>query len=63
VHHIRGEEGSKFYSENLKRTLGSHRRRWEDNIKMYLDEMEYEYLEWINLAQGKSDKNVIKFIA
>jgi hypothetical protein len=28
-----------------KRPLGRHRRRWEDNIKMYLQEVGYESMD------------------
>jgi hypothetical protein len=34
-----------------KRTLGKPRRRWEDNIKMYLKEMGCGGMDWIELAQ------------
>jgi hypothetical protein len=38
--------------ENLK--LGMRPRlRWDDNIKMNLREIEYEAMEWIELAQGR----------
>jgi hypothetical protein len=30
-----------------KRPLGRHRRRWEDNIKMYLREIGIEGANWI----------------
>jgi hypothetical protein len=33
-----------------KRPLGRHRRRWEDNIKMDLQEMGYGDMDWIELA-------------
>jgi hypothetical protein len=33
--------------------LGISRRRWEDNIKMELREMEWEGVDWMHLAQGK----------
>ncbi|KAJ4437783.1 hypothetical protein ANN_13721 [Periplaneta americana] len=36
-----------------KRPLGRPRRRWEDNIKMDLREVEYDGRDWINLAQGR----------
>ncbi|KAJ4431486.1 hypothetical protein ANN_20084 [Periplaneta americana] len=36
-----------------KRPLGRPRRRWEDNIKMNLREVEYDDREWINLAQDR----------
>jgi hypothetical protein len=34
-----------------KRPLGRPRCRWVDNIKMDLREIEWGFLEWINLAQ------------
>jgi len=33
------------------RLLGRVRRRWEDNIKMRLEEVGCEVLEWIDLGQ------------
>ncbi|KAJ4436791.1 hypothetical protein ANN_16923 [Periplaneta americana] len=36
-----------------KRPLGRPRRRWEDNIKMDLMEMEYDDRDWIHLAQDR----------
>ncbi|KAJ4444305.1 hypothetical protein ANN_06097, partial [Periplaneta americana] len=36
-----------------KRPLGRPRRRWEDNIKMDLREVGYDYRDWINLAQDR----------
>ncbi|KAJ4448478.1 hypothetical protein ANN_10494 [Periplaneta americana] len=33
--------------------LGRPRRRWEDNIKMDLREVEYDDRDWINLAQDR----------
>ncbi|KAJ4448531.1 hypothetical protein ANN_10549 [Periplaneta americana] len=36
-----------------KRPLGRPRRRWEDNIKMYLREVGYDDRDWINLAQDR----------
>jgi hypothetical protein len=33
-----------------KRPLGRPRRRWEDNIKMYLREIGWGGMDWINLA-------------
>jgi hypothetical protein len=35
------------------RTLGRPRRRWEDNIKMYLREIGFGDVHWINLAQDR----------
>ena len=36
-----------------KRPLGKHRRRWEDNIKMDLQEVECEGMYWVELAQDR----------
>jgi len=36
-----------------KRPLGRHRRRWEDNIKMDLQEVGCGGMDWIELAQDK----------
>jgi len=35
-----------------KRPLGRPRHRWEDNIKLYLQEVGCEGMDWIKLAQG-----------
>ena len=36
-----------------KRPLGRHRRRWLDNIRMDLQEVECGYMDWIGLAQDR----------
>jgi hypothetical protein len=36
-----------------KRPLGRPRRGWEDSIKMDLQEMGYEGMDWIYLAQDR----------
>jgi hypothetical protein len=36
-----------------KRILGRKRRRWEDNIKMDLQELVCRSMEWIELAHGR----------
>jgi hypothetical protein len=36
-----------------KRPLGRTRRRWEYNIKRGLQEVEYEGMDWIELAQDR----------
>ena len=36
-----------------KRPLGRPRRRWEDNIKMDLQEVGCEGVDWIELAQDR----------
>jgi hypothetical protein len=33
-----------------KRPLGRHRRKWEENIKVDLQEVECEGMDWIELA-------------
>jgi hypothetical protein len=35
------------------RPLGRPRRRWEDNIKMHYQELEWGSMDWIYLAQDK----------
>jgi len=46
---------SAFKGLNLrgKRPFGRPRRRWEDNIKMYLQEVGCGGMDWIELAQGR----------
>jgi hypothetical protein len=36
-----------------RRPLGRFRRRWEDNIKMDLQEVGWGGMDWINLAQDR----------
>ena len=36
-----------------KRLFGRPRLRWEDNIKMDLQEVECESMDWIELAQDR----------
>jgi len=36
-----------------KRPLGRLRHRWEDNIKMDLQEVECGGMDWMGLAQGR----------
>ena len=36
-----------------KRPLGRLRRRWEDNIKMDVQEMGCEVMDWIELAEDR----------
>ena len=36
-----------------KRPLGRPRRRWEDNIKMDLQEVGCEGMDWIDVAQNR----------
>jgi len=37
----------------VKRPLRRPRRRWENNIKMYLQEVGHGVMDWIELAQDK----------
>jgi hypothetical protein len=43
-----------FWWGNLKRPLGRPRRRWEDNIKMDLQEVGCGVVDWIELAQDRN---------
>jgi hypothetical protein len=36
-----------------RRTLGRHRRRWEDNIKMDLQEVGWGGMDWIDMAKDR----------
>jgi hypothetical protein len=36
-----------------RRPLGRPRHRWEDNIKMDLQEVEWEGVDWIDVAQDR----------
>jgi hypothetical protein len=36
-----------------KRPLGRPRRRWVDNIKVYLREMGWGVMEWVDVAQDR----------
>ena len=38
-----------------KRPLGRPRPRWEDNIKMDLQEVGYGNMDWIELAQDRDN--------
>jgi hypothetical protein len=35
------------------RPLGRPRHRWEDNIKMYLKEVGWRVIEWIDMPQDR----------
>jgi hypothetical protein len=37
----------------MKRTLGTPRGRWEDDIRMDLREKEWEGVDWFHLAQDR----------
>ena len=36
-----------------KRQLGRHRRRWEDNIRMDLEEIGFGMRNWVDSAQNR----------
>ena len=37
----------------VRRPLGRPRRRWVDNVRMYLQEVGCVYMDWIVLAQDR----------
>jgi hypothetical protein len=50
----RGEAYTRFWWGNLReRDHLGHRHRWEDNIKMDLEEVGCDGMDWIELAQDK----------
>jgi hypothetical protein len=49
----RGVYGVFVRKPEKKRLLGRSKHRWEDNIKMDLQEVEWEGIDWIGLAQDK----------
>jgi hypothetical protein len=38
-----------------KRLLGTHRRKWEDNIRTVPREIGWEGVDWLHLALGRDD--------
>jgi hypothetical protein len=42
-----------------KRPLGRPRRRWVDNIKIYLRETGWDGMEWIDVAQDRDQWRVL----
>jgi hypothetical protein len=47
------EKHTSFWQEKLmdKRQLGRPNHRWEDSIRMDLEEVEWDGVQWIHLAQ------------
>ena len=50
-----GRGGQKYvqavgWKPNGNKSFGRHRCRWADNIKMYLERMGWESVDWIRLA-------------
>jgi hypothetical protein len=57
-HVARIEEGRGVYRvlvrrPEVKRPLGRPRRRWDDNIKIYLREIGIDRRNWVRLAQDR----------
>jgi len=52
---LRGEAYTGFLEgePEEKRPLGRPRRRWENNIKNDVQEVEYGGMDWIDLAQDR----------
>jgi len=42
-----------------KRPLGRPRRRWVDNIRTYLQEVECGYIDWIGLAPDRERRRTL----
>jgi hypothetical protein len=42
-----------------KRPLGRPRRRWVDNIKMDLGEIEWDGMDWIHLAKDRDQRRAL----
>jgi len=53
---MQGFDGGKI---DGKRPLGKPRRRWEDNIKIDLQEVGCGGVDWIKLAQGRDRWRVL----
>jgi hypothetical protein len=45
-----------------KRSLGRPRRRWVDNIKIDLREIEWGGMDWIDLAQDRDHWRALKLV-
>ena len=46
-----------------KRLLGRPRRRWENNFKLYLKEILWEGVDWIDLAQDGGQLTAVVYTA
>jgi hypothetical protein len=42
-----------------RRPLGTPRKRWEDNIKMDVQEVEWGNMDWILLAHDRDRRSVL----
>ena len=47
------EEGRSVFPTG-KRPLGTPRRRWEDNIRMDLEEIGINFINWVDSAQVRN---------
>jgi hypothetical protein len=59
---VKKAEGLFIYIDNIsvekyerKRPLGRHRRRWEDNVRMDIRAVGWKGLDWMRLAQDKTN--------
>jgi hypothetical protein len=50
---VRGAYNILVGKPERRRPLGRPRRRWEDNIKVDLREIEFGDVDWIHLAQDR----------
>jgi hypothetical protein len=57
----RGEVYTGFWlgKRDGTKSLGRPRHRWEDNIKMGIQEVERGDMDWIELAQDRAHVNVV----
>ena len=55
----RGEYYALVGRPELKRPFGRPKRRWEDNIKIDLEELGYEGLGWIGPAQDGDKRRAL----
>jgi len=51
--------GEKSFRQSFGGKLGSPRHRWEDNIKMDLQEAGWGGMDWLELAQNRDRWRVI----
>jgi hypothetical protein len=47
------ELNEEFHKLTIRKPLGRPRRRWVDNIKIYLREIGWDDVDWIDLAQDR----------